>query len=327
MRSSTPRAHEQPQRLTRSLHLRRAHYDRCAVKFRNEHELLIYLVQLDDSEDRWRLTSGQQLGFHLRDEGRLDASRPDQEYAELGRMLWALKEDGSISFADRAAEWTPGRRRDPSFTSFTMDDVWKFENIAIRREGRMAVNAELRARAPTAPRVFAAAAGALVHGAVATPEERSAMLRYLKLTDELRSCRYFTEEERSWSVTLDQGTTTSWEQTLPSAGATRDMLALLRQLFGDGERASFTSMVALVRRYADTETEAGTFLLRQVDAFERAKQGVLDSWDVHPGGAEASPRTPLDTFLDWLYGEFLHSDAEKAARIEELDTEFRLYEW
>jgi hypothetical protein len=241
-------------------------------------------------------------------------------------MLWALKEDGSIAFADRAAEWSPGRRRDPSFPSFTMDDVWKFENIAIRREGRMAVNAELRAKAPSAPRVFAAASGALVQGAVATPEERSAMLRYLKLTDELRSCRYFTEEERSWSVTLDQGTTTSWEQNLPSAGATRDMLALLRQLFGDGERASFTSMVALVRRYADTETEAGTFLLRQVDAFERAKQGVLDSWNAQPDGAEASPRTPLDTFLDWLYGEFLHSDAERAARIEQLDTDFRLYE-
>ena len=297
------------------------------MKFLNEHELLAYLVRLDDTEERWRLSSGQQLALHLHDEGLLDATRPEQEYAALGRMLWLLKEDGSIAFADRAAEWSPSRRRDPSFPSFTMDDVYKFENITIRRDGRMAVNAELRAKAPSASRTFAAASGALSPGAALTPEERSAMQRYLKLTDDLRSCRYFTEEERTWDFTMEAGATTTWEQSLPSAEATRAMLALLRQLFGDGERASFTSVARLVRSIADPETEAGAFLLRQVEVFERAEQGVLDSWDAQPGGTDASPQTPLATFLDWMYGEFLHSDAEKAARIAALDTEFRLYEW
>lgn len=298
------------------------------MKFLNEHELLAYLVRLDGTEDRWRLSSGQQLAFQLRDGGLLDATRPDQEYAELGQMLWRLKDDNSISFIDSAAENNPSRRRDPRFLSFTMDDVWKFEQIVVRREGRMAVNAERANSAPiVVPRVFEAATGALMPGASATDDERSAMRRYLKLTDELRTCRYFVEDERSMSVTLDHGVTTSWEQTLPSAGATRDMLGVLRQLFGDGERASFASVVKVVRRLADPETEAGAFLLRQVTAFERAKQGVLDSWDAQPGGTEASPRTPLETFLDWMYGEFLHSDADKAARIEALDTEFRLYEW
>ena len=298
------------------------------MKFLNEHELLTYLVRLDGTEDRWRLSSGQQLAFHLRDEGLLDAARPDQEYAELGSMLWRLQDDLSISYVDFAADNDPSRRRDPRFLSFTMDDVWKFQNIVVRREGRMAVNAAAKtSRAPTGPRVFDAAGGALLRGTSATEDERSAMLRYLKLTDELRTCRYFVEEERSWNVTMDGGATTSWEQTLPSAGATRDMLGVLRQLFGDGERASFASMVKLVRRFADPQAETGAFLLQQVAALERAKQGVLDSWDAQPGGTEASPRTPLETFLDWMYGEFLHSDAEKAARIKELDTEFRLYEW
>jgi hypothetical protein len=297
------------------------------MKFRNEHELLTYLVRLDGTDDRWRLSSGQQLAFHFRDEGLLDATRPDQEYAELGRMLWRLQDDQSISYVDFAANTDPSRRRDPSFLSFTMDDVWKFQDIVVRREGRLAVTADRPSNAPIVPRVFEAAAGALVQVAAATEDDRSAVLRYLKLTDELRSCRYFVEEERSWSVTMDRGVTTSWEQKLPSAGATRDMLAVLRQLFGDGERASFASMAALVRRFADGQTEAGAFLLRQVAAFERAKQGVLDSWDAQPDGTDASPRTPLDTFLDWMYGEFLHSDAEKAQRIKELDTEYRLYEW
>ena len=297
------------------------------MRFLNEHELLAYLVQLDDTEGRWRLSSGKELGDHLRTEGLLDATRPDQEYAELGRMLWRLQDDRSISYVDFAANADPSRRRDPSFLSFTMDDVWKFQNIVVRREGRMAVNADRPSNAPIVPRVFEAASEGLVQGVASTEEDRSAMLRYLKLTDELRSCRYFVEEERSWSVTIDRGKTTSWEQRLPSAGATRDMLAVLRQLFGDSERASFASMVALMRRFADPHTEAGAFLLRQVAAFERAKQGVLDSWDAQPGGTEASPRTPLETFLDWMYGEYLHSDAEKAARIKELDTKYKLYEW
>jgi len=296
------------------------------VRFRNEHDLLAYLVRLYDSENKWRLSSGQQLAFHLRDEGLLDPSRPDQEYAELGRMLWALKEDDAISFVDGASRQQPHRPRNPSFLSFTMDDVFKFEDIAVRLAGRNAVNAG-RNNGPAAPRTLVTTAEALLADAVVTDAERSAMLRYLKLTDELRSCAYFVQEERSMTVTLDQGTTTSWDQTLPSAGATRDMLALLRQLFGDNERASFASMAALVRRSANPHTETGAFLLRQVDAFERAKQGVLDSWDAQPEGAEVSPRTPLETFLDWMYGEFLHSDEEKAARIQELDTEYRLYEW
>jgi hypothetical protein len=307
--------------------VRLQHYDRLAVKFLNEHELLTYLVQLDDTEDRWKLRSGQQFADHLRTEGLLDVGRPEQEYAELGRMLWRLQADNSISYIDFAANNDPSRRRDPSFLNFTMDDVWKFENIVVRREGRMAVAATRPSKAPNAARQFDAINGALVQGASLTVEERSAMLRYLKLTNELRSCRYFVEEERSSSVTLDRGTTTSWEQKLPSAGATRDMLAVLRQLFGDRERASFASTVAQVRRLVDEHTEAGVSLLNQVAAFERAKQGVLDSWDAQPGGTDASPRTPLDTFLDWMYGEFLHSDAAKAARIETLDTEYSLYEW
>jgi hypothetical protein len=32
-------------------------------------------------------------------------------------------------------------------------------------------------------------------------------------------------------------------------------------------------------------------------------------------------------FLDWLYGEFLHSDADRAERIERLDGPYRMYEW
>ena len=125
---------------------------------------------------------------------------------------------------------------------------------------------------------------------------------------------------------MDAGATTSWEMTLPDAGATRDMLGLLRQLFGDKERASFASMVAILQSHADSASPGGRRLLDVVAGFETARQGVFDSWDAASGGRHIAPAAPLSAFLDWMYGGYLHSDAEKAERIEQLD-QFRLYEW
>ena len=77
------------------------------MTFLNAHELLAYLVHLEGTDDKWRMSSGQQLGDFLRTDGRLDSTRPDQEYAELGRMLWALKQDGSVEHRE------PRHPRDP----------------------------------------------------------------------------------------------------------------------------------------------------------------------------------------------------------------------
>jgi hypothetical protein len=167
---------------------------------------------------------------------------------------------------------------------------------------------------------------ALVAGGF-TGEEIAAMRRHVKLAEELRGCRYFTQEERSLSGTVEAAVTTSWKMNLPERGATRDMLTLLRQLFSRKERSSFDSMVGLLQRHADTASPPGRQLREALATFEKAKQGVLDSWDAQPEGTEVSPQPPLTVFLDWMYGEYLHSDAEKAERIEQLDTPFRLYEW
>lgn len=159
-------------------------------------------------------------------------------------------------------------------------------------------------------------------------DEGAALQRYLKLADELRRCRYFTQEERSLTISMADGITTSHEVVLPDAGATRDMLGVLRQLFGDRERASFASMAALVLRCANEATKEGRLLLQIVHRFQYLRQGVLDSWDARPGGSEDKPHPPLTVFLDWMYGEYLHSDADKAERIARLDGgPMRLYEW
>ena len=128
------------------------------------------------------------------------------------------------------------------------------------------------------------------------------------------------------SVAMEKGVTTSCEQTLPDAGATRDMLGLLRQLFGDGERSSFASMARLLGDHADLSSPEGQKLRSLIAKFESLRQGVLISWDVQSGSTEHSPHPPLTVFLDFMYGEYLHSDAEKAKRIEQLN-DFQLYEW
>jgi hypothetical protein len=160
-----------------------------------------------------------------------------------------------------------------------------------------------------------------------SPDEIGNMERYLHLAHELRRCRYFTEEERTLNVRMEKGMTTKWEQKMPDGGATRDMLGLLRQLFGDGERASFASVVAILRLHADSTSAEGQQLLTTLDSFEEFRDRVLASWDLEICTSENEAPPPLEVFLDWMYGEFLHSDPDKAARIERLDGPFRLYEW
>lgn len=158
-------------------------------------------------------------------------------------------------------------------------------------------------------------------------DEIANMERYIYLTDELRRCRYFTEEERTMNLTMDKGVTTSFEQKMPDSGSTRDMLGVMRQLFGDKERASFASMVAILRLHADSTSPEGQQLLTTLDSFEDLRQRVLASWALEIRTSEDEAPPPLGVFLDWMYGEFLHSDADKAARIERLDGPFRFYEW
>jgi hypothetical protein len=109
--------------------------------FRNEHELLVYLVRLDESENKWRMSPGQTLVALLREDGHFDPAHQRREYAELGQMLQRLKDDEQITFIDTVGRNLPNGRPDPYYASFTRDDVNKFDGIQVRAQGRAAVNA------------------------------------------------------------------------------------------------------------------------------------------------------------------------------------------
>lgn len=107
------------------------------LTFKNRHDLLIYLVTVVDSDDGWRLRNGQSLSEKLRDEGLLDPSQPDREYAELGKLLWALKQDDSITLIDHAANQGPNPQPRQPWASFTMNDVFQFADIDVTGHGRL----------------------------------------------------------------------------------------------------------------------------------------------------------------------------------------------
>jgi hypothetical protein len=116
--------------------------------FRNARELLVYLIALEDSEDdheRDFLRSGQALSERLIADGIFDRSSPDRDFAELGRLLWRLKQADSITFIDTHGPSRVGGRLDPALSSLTRDDVSNFANIEVLMHGRIAAKAEASA--------------------------------------------------------------------------------------------------------------------------------------------------------------------------------------
>jgi hypothetical protein len=70
--------------------------------FRNRHDLLAYIVEVADSDDAGDLNTGQSLTQRLMREG---VMRHDpMDFNPLTQMMWALKEDGSITFEDWNAQ-------------------------------------------------------------------------------------------------------------------------------------------------------------------------------------------------------------------------------
>ena len=55
------------------------------MDFRNQHDLLKYLLDLGDSENRWRLSLGRDLSERLTAEGPLGGQHSGQGYTELSQ--------------------------------------------------------------------------------------------------------------------------------------------------------------------------------------------------------------------------------------------------
>lgn len=100
---------------------------------RTAHDLLVYLVDLSDSERSGVLVAGQYLINEAKKDGLIEWN--DADLDQFGRFLFALKDDGSLTFRDRSE----GSRLPHAPIRF--DDVNQAEDIRVTGPGRVAAQA------------------------------------------------------------------------------------------------------------------------------------------------------------------------------------------
>ncbi len=105
------------------------------MQFRTPHDLLIYLVELSDSDQSWLLNRGQELVQQALQDGKIEHSEGD--YSQMARLLWALEGDGSITFRDYAGMQVMGGTRNPNM-GLTYNDLVQASDITVTSHGRMA---------------------------------------------------------------------------------------------------------------------------------------------------------------------------------------------
>jgi hypothetical protein len=101
------------------------------VRFRTAHDLLVYLVALSDSDRASMLRTGSYVMDELVNEGAIEWK--DQDFAQLARFLFALRDDGSITFTDHG-EQVRGLYASPGF-----NDIRVASDIRVTSHGRLAV--------------------------------------------------------------------------------------------------------------------------------------------------------------------------------------------
>jgi hypothetical protein len=103
------------------------------VKLHTPHELLIFLVDLsNDPAHSWKLNSGEQVIREAIDRGLMEWEQ--QQLDAFARLLFALGDDGSITFADYA-----GQHRHGSSEWVGYNDAAQAARITVTSTGRMAV--------------------------------------------------------------------------------------------------------------------------------------------------------------------------------------------
>jgi hypothetical protein len=161
-------------------------------------------------------------------------------------------------------------------------------------------------------------------------EERIRLERYVVRAERLSRASFWQRKKQSLNVRMAVGEAATVEMAHVEGDddeALDAMFARLRQLWAKGRRtaASYPRTVAILRDHAISKAPAGQTLLELLDALdamqataETSGPGIgLQSQAQHPDGTVTSRDVPpQEAFEDWLYGEFLHDDEERIARID-----------
>lgn len=167
-----------------------------------------------------------------------------------------------------------------------------------------------------------------------TDAERARLARYVKRADRLAAANFWkrtTEHRTTLKITRDAPP--SLEMTHVEGEGDEDeglhvMFGRLRHFYQEGNphAASFPRILKTLRNHASARggVEGGRMLelLGEIEEWHERVQvegygmGLSAETRQTDGSVVAQTVTPRQAFLDWLYGEVLHDDEEKLARVE-----------
>jgi hypothetical protein len=114
------------------------------VKFRNSHDLLVYIVSLEDSDRSSVLLTGKGLLDTALADGMVEWN--ESEFALLAKHLWTLERDNAVAFEDTAWKASQQGRAlplptRPPYAVPSMNDLTQASGITVTGHGRQTVGA------------------------------------------------------------------------------------------------------------------------------------------------------------------------------------------
>lgn len=154
--------------------------------------------------------------------------------------------------------------------------------------------------------------------------ELQRLRRYAEKADQLLKSR-FLQEQQTFNPSTDANGVVIYEITNASREVVSAVIPPLRLLYSQRDNVSFVRVRGLIGRHAATRgTKEAARLLEILNLYKLRANQIL-SVDPDMGTYHVDERgeiTPIhvpttrEIFEDWLYGEFLHADEERLARID-----------
>jgi hypothetical protein len=162
-------------------------------------------------------------------------------------------------------------------------------------------------------------------------QEQARLVRYGVRAERLASCSFFKRDKPG--LTMNMNPTEGFTAEMPHAPDEDDeaidaMYQRLRNLYSPGRStaASFKRIVGLLRDHAAAKgSPDANALLSLLDEVEKAEEraattgpgiGMVRETRDETGNVISHSTHPREVLEDWMYGEHLHDDEDRLARIE-----------
>jgi hypothetical protein len=156
-------------------------------------------------------------------------------------------------------------------------------------------------------------------------EERGRLRLYVEKADEIRSSRFF-ERQHVIRPNLEEGVPFTYVLENAEREVVSAVMPPLRLLYATTENVSFRGILSLIGRKAVERSSPESARIRTaLRQFSRAATEVLkfdpdmgiSSVDENGDLVTVSKPTMREILEDWLYGEYLHTDPLRRARLDQ----------